>query len=232
MRNTLNAFVLIAGVLSAAPSFADTGFTATETKWLDAAEPVLDFAHDLGLPIDVVVLSKSEPNDVPLSMGVRNGRCKLMLSMRGNKDAENTLADVPLSRQVVMIEAMVAHEVAHCWRFVQGDWHQLPAGFTEVPDTVDNKELRAKKNEMRATRREEGYADLVALAWTLREHRSEYANVYTWLENVRHDQPMSGSYHDTRTWLKLAKDQTAFPTNDSPFEQVKELWAKGVRQDD
>ena len=232
MRHTLKAFVLVAGILSAAPSIADAQFTDIELKWLKAAEPVLDFARDRGLPIDVVVLPDSEPNDVPLSMGVRKGRCKLMLSMRGNKDAEATLADTPVAQHVVLIEAMVAHEVAHCWRFVQGDWHQLPAGFTEPTEAIDSKELHAKKKEMSATRREEGYADLVALAWTLREHRTEYSEVHDWLEHVRRDQPVKGSFHDTRTWLKLAKDQTVFPANDSPFEQVKDVWAKGVRIDD
>ncbi len=224
---------LAAGFLLATNSHATDDLNAVERKWLDAATPVLDFARDQGLPIDVVVVHDRNAGDVPLSMGVRQRRCKLVLAVRGDTEAEATLEGIPLDRHALLIEAMTAHEIAHCWRYVQGVWHTLPAGFTDAVDmlgAIDSAELRARKNEMRATRREEGFADLVALAWIRREHPESYADVHTWLERVRHDQPLSGSFHDTRVWLALAKEHDAFTQVGSPFEAVHDLWTKGLNR--
>jgi len=200
-----------------------------ENKWLAAAEPVLDFARDQGLPIDIVVRPKRVGNDIPVSLGVKDGRCKLVLSLRDHPDAEATLANVPVAKQGVVIEAMVAHEVAHCWRFSQGQWLKLPAGFMDAADSQADAALAQKQSQMRATRREEGFADLVALAWTRREHGADYRFVHNWLKSVRHDQPLEGSFHDTRVWLDLAVAPTAFTESDSLYQQVHALWTAGLR---
>jgi len=206
----------------------DTSLTTTETKWLEAADPVLAFAVAQGLPIDVVVRPRSEAGDVPFSVGVQDHRCKLILSMRNRADAELTLADVPASLHATLIEAMTAHEVAHCWRYIHGVWNTMPAGFVEPLSSNDNASLAGKKQQMRSTRREEAYADLVALAWTQQQHPAKYAEVYAWLLRLRQDQPVAGSYHDSRIWLDLAQDAKVFPTSATPFEQVQALWLKGL----
>lgn len=204
------------------------GLTDIETKWLDAADPVLSFAVAQGLPIDVVVRPNSDANQVPFSMGVQGGRCKLTLSMRGRADAEATLADVPAAQHALMIEAMTAHEVAHCWRYHSGMWNSLPAGFIEARDVVDNESIASKKREMRSIQREEAFADLVALAWTRQQHPTDYGRVHAWLEHVRNDQPVDGSYHDTRVWLALAHDAAVFKPADTLFDGVQEVWVKGL----
>jgi hypothetical protein len=208
---------------------AEVNLTQVEQKWLDAADPVLQYANEHGMQVDVVILPEATADDVPLSMGVREGRCKLVFALRGNPEAEATLTNVSSDRHALMIEAMAAHEIAHCWRYTQGAWHKLPAGFVEA---FDGKELQSRRNEMRATQREEGYADLVALAWTRQQHPESYGAVHDWLERVRREQPLPGSFHDTRAWLMLAKQQSAFADNSSPFEQVYELWMLGLRQEE
>jgi hypothetical protein len=218
-----------ATTLAHAEFAANAGLAPIETKWLTAAERVLDDARDQGLPIDIVVRPKRVGNDIPVSLGVKDGRCKLVLSLRDHPDAEATLAGVPLARHSILIEAMVAHEVAHCWRFSQGQWLKLPAGFTDAGDPLDDAASAQKKLQMRATRREEGFADLVALAWTRREHRTDYRFVHHWLQAVRQDQPLSGSFHDTRVWLDLAAAPTAFSDSDSLYQQVHALWTAGLR---
>jgi hypothetical protein len=91
---------------------------------------VLAYAkQELKLPLDITV-NPGAPNDVPLALG-ENGRCKLVLSMRGNPNAEDILNNVPAAQRPLMIEAMVAHEIGHCWRYVQGEWHVVPSGFEE-----------------------------------------------------------------------------------------------------
>jgi len=207
--------------------------TATETRWLNAASPVLAYAKTLQLPIDIIVQPKAGPNDVPLAMGFAGGRCKLVLSMRGNADAEAVLDDVADDERDVLIEAMTAHEVGHCWRYAQGNWHALPAGFTEVGrEFASDPALQALSKQMRETRREEGFSDLVALAWTQRHHPADYAHVHGWINRVRDAQPASHGSHDTRAWLKLATSSKVFGNDATPFDQAARVWSEGLLQDE
>ena len=207
--------------------------TATEIKWLHAGWPVLEYAQSQQLPIDIIVQPEVNLGDSPIAMTVENGRCQLVLSMRGNKDAEATLANVPSGQVNFVIEAMTAHEVAHCWRYMHGVWHTLPAGFVEASGAVgqDSKVMQLQQ-QMRETRREEGFADLVGLAWTWREHPEHYAMVHAWLEQIRNDQPVAGSYHDTRLWVQLARDSAVFANDASPFEQAGKVWNTGLRTEE
>jgi hypothetical protein len=213
----------------ASNAWAEGALTSVEMQWLRAGWPVLTYAEQQGLPIDIIAQPQAKPGDVPLAMGFDNGRCKLVLSMRGNPDAETMLANIPAAEVNAVIEAVTAHEVAHCWRYVRGVWHTLPSGFVEgSADLTNNLELAKQQQEMRETRREEGFADLVGLAWTSREHPDQYANVHAWFEQIRKNQPVAGSYHDTRVWVALAKDRAAFTAAATPFEQVQKLWDRGL----
>jgi len=203
--------------------------TSLETRWLSAAFPVLDYARRLALPIDIIVQPRARPNDVPMAMGFDGGRCKLVLSLRGNAGAEAQLAGVQEKAQGELIEAMTAHEIGHCWRYAQGAWHALPAGFVEVSKEIArDPALLAASREMRETRREEGYADLVALAWTRRHHPADYARVHAWLTQLRADQPVARNGHDTRTWVALARDGGRFGDAAHPFEDALPLWRDGL----
>lgn len=213
--------------------WADPNLTAIETKWLSAGSPVLDYADEQNLPVDIVVQTQSKSGDAPLALGVADGRCKLVLSMRGSPDAESILKDVKPSQVNTVIEAMFAHEIGHCWRYMHGVWHKLPAGFVEIgQDISDSKELLKERQEMRETRREEGFADLVGLAWTLHKHPEQYGQVYAWLQQARADQPVKGSYHDTRAWIDLAKNDSELSHGENPFDQALALWRKGLTIDE
>ena len=218
---------------SHAATAASADLTALEKRWLLASYPVLEYARSLPLPIDVVVQPQAGPDDVPLAMGFDQGRCKLVLSLRGNPDAEKVLAGVAPAGQGELIEAMAAHEIAHCWRYVQGAWHVLPAGFVEAgEETAADPSLLAASKAMREMRREEGYADLVALAWTRRNHPADYVRVHGWLDRVRAVQAVPRSGHDTRVWVKLAADGSRFGTAGKPFEDATSLWQDGLVTDD
>jgi hypothetical protein len=226
--------VLIGGCcLAAAHASSRPELTEIEFKWLKAGAPVLAYAKEQKLPVDIIVQPQAAAGEAPLAMGYVDGRCKLVLSMRGNAQAEAVLVDVPPTLAPIVIEAMVAHEVGHCWRYVQGAWHTLPAGFVDAAeDKQADQQLAEKRREMRDTRREEGLADLIGLAWTLKRHPELYPQVHAWLEKARADQPVPGSHHDTRVWVRLAKDRTAFPAAATPFEQAWALWQRGLRSDD
>lgn len=223
-KSTLPFLSALLPVLASAAQLTDV-----ETRWLSAGAPVLAYAKQLKLPIDIIVQPEAKPGDVPLAMGFDGGRCKLVLSMRGNPGAEDILASLPPAQRALMIEAMTAHEIGHCWRYAQGAWHMPPAGFVEQGgDGLADAELLKLTQELRETRREEGYSDLAALAWIQRSRPAEYAQVYGWLRQVRDAQPDGHSSHDTRAWLQLAADGAAFGIGGTPFDQAGALWGKGV----
>ncbi|SFC30213.1 hypothetical protein [Massilia yuzhufengensis] len=214
-----------------APALHAAELTALEQRWLSAAGPVLAYSQQLKLPIDITVQPQPRPGDVPLAMGFSNGRCKLVMSLRNNPDAETVLAGVPEAEQGALIEAMAAHEIAHCWRYAQGAWHALPAGFVETgKEIAADASLLAASKAMRETRREEGFADLAALAWTRRSNPGDYARVYRWLAGVRDKVAVPRSGHDTRVWVRLAGDGSPFGAAAAPFDDVGGLWREGLLQ--
>jgi len=235
MRNragtSFNAIAAIAFGLVALQARAGPELTPTETRWLELGKPVLGYALKQKLPLDVVVQPTARPGEPPLTLGFVDGRCKLVLSMRGNPEAETTLEAIEPELLGAVVEAMTAHELGHCWRYVHGAWHSLPAGFAaEVRETGDSRGTRLRR-EMRETRREEGYADLVGLAWTARQHPAQYARIHAWLTQLREHEPVAGSHHDTRAWVRLAGRPEAFADAATPFEQAHALWQRGLEDD-
>ncbi len=212
--------------------------TAQEARWIHAAAPVIAQARALKLPLDIIVQPQAGPDDVPLAMGFAAERCKLVLSMRGNPAAEAILEGIDEAQGDLMIETMTVHELAHCWRYAQGVWHALPAGFVETgEEQAASAGLLELARLQRQTRREEGYADLAALAWTQAHHPAQYGQVYTWLSHVRNEPPALHSAHDTRAWIRLAQDPVVFKAGERhqsqfEFDQVQALWQQGMLQDD
>lgn len=207
--------------LPLACAWASETLTPLEIEWIDASSPVLDYAEANTLPVDIIVQPTTGPNDVPIAMGFDGGRCKLVFSLRDNPQADSILVGVGAAQRALLMEVMVAHELTHCWRHINGQWRTLPAGFISAapPD------IRG----MQETRYEEGLADLVALAWTLRRHPRQYAEVHAWFQRIRAQQSVPGSHHDTRAWINLAANPDAFAPGATPFEQAYGLWERGLR---
>ncbi|MED5594235.1 hypothetical protein [Janthinobacterium sp. P210006] len=216
--------------LSPFPAAAAARLTDLENRWLQAGQPVIAFARAQGLPIDIIVQPQDAPGAVPLALGYEAGRCKLVLSLRGNAQAEGVLQEVLPARRGVMMEAMMAHEIGHCQRYAQGDWHALPRGFVEPPSMQRGKQAQLAQ-ELRETRREEAYADLVALAWMHGRHPGQYQEVLAWMRGVRAGGDSAGASHATQAWLALADGDGAFDGSASPFEQAQVLWRKGLSGD-
>ena len=227
LKPLLSLALALAPLITSAASLTDL-----EVRWLKAAGPVLAYARQIKLPIDITVQPKAGPNDVAMAMGFLDGRCKLVISLRGNPNAEKVLAGVPESEQSILIEAMAAHEIGHCWRKAQGVWHALPSGFVETGRQSADAASLAEAKAMRETRREEGFSDLVALAWTKRHHPGSYARVYAWLASVRAHQPAARSGHDTRVWVRLARDSAVFERAATPFDDVGRVWREGLLEDE
>ncbi|HEY0817175.1 MAG TPA: hypothetical protein VGD46_00255 [Rhizobacter sp.] len=234
-KPALNALPLLCALacalLAPARAAADSGLTELEQRWLRLAWPVVTYARQQALPLDIVVQPQPAAGEAPLAMAYVDGRCKLVLTLRGNPEAESTLHAIPAPLLVPVVEAMAAHELGHCWRYVRGAWHTVPAGFTpprELRET-DDATLRQQWQHMQHTRREEGYADLVGLAWTQHRHPQHYPAVHAWLSRFRDDGGPAGNHHDTLAWVRLAADPSAFTAAATPFEAAWPLWQAGLR---
>ena len=220
---------VVAGAFIFGPATGVVDLTATERTWLEAALPVLSYAREQNLPLDIVVQPQPTPGETPMGMAYIDGRCKLVLSMRGNPEAAATLDRIPPDLVGPVVEAITAHELGHCWRHSRQSWGTLPAGLQATPlGGRLTPEQIALLVEMWRTRQEEAYADLVGLAWTLRRHPGRYAEVHAWHVRLRAEQAVDTGPHDTRVWVRLAGDPAGFPPATSIFEQAEPLWTAGL----
>ena len=220
---------LAAALACAGASGMAAELSATELVWLRAAAPVLAYARAQQLPLHVVVQPQDTPGQTPIGLAFIEGRCVLVLSMRGNPEAQATLDRMPAGLQGPVIEAITAHELGHCWRHLRQTWGTLPSGLVELSgfnQVTAEQEVLLK--DMWRTRREEGFADLVGLAWTLQQHPAHYAAVHAWHVRERAQQPVDTGPHDTRVWIRLARDVAGFTPAASIFERVGALWQAGL----
>jgi hypothetical protein len=228
LRAALFGTLILSGLSAQA-----AGLTPLEQRWIAGMSPVLQHAKTSGMPIDIVVQPQDAPDAAPLALGFKDGRCKLVLSLRGNPEGEATMQRLPTGLEDSALELMAAHELGHCRRYLDGAWFNLPAGFsaTPVPEGL-SPDLQRAYLSMKSARREEGYGDLVALGWTAQRHPDQYAALHAWLVQERSRDLLPGSHHDTLTWIKLASDPKALGSAPSMFEAALPLWQSGLNVDE
>jgi hypothetical protein len=210
---------------------AAADLTALEARWLKGVWPLVSYARKAMIPLDIVVQPQPSPEAAPLALAFVGGRCKLVLSMRGNPQASSMIEAIAPDLLDATLELMAAHELGHCHRYLAGVWHGLPAGFaSRVPSEV-GPDLRVAYAAMQAARREEGYADLVGLAWARQQHPELYPRLYAWLVAERSTDLVPGSHHDTLAWVRLVDDGTAL-LDASIFVGAHALWEAGFRAGD
>ena len=207
-----------------------TDLTPLETRWLQGVWPVVLHARQgLALPLDLVVQPQDSPGAAPLALGYDEGRCKLVFSMRGNPEGQRQIDKLEPELRAAVLELMAAHELGHCRRYLDGAWYRPPAGFVAAREPVGlTPDLRQAWLDMRSTRREEGYGDLVGLAWTSQHHPELYARLHAWLVAERSAALVPGSHHDTLDWLALARDRESFQ-GDTIFEAADRLWQRALK---
>lgn len=199
--------------------------TTTEQQWLTAAMPVVAYARSQALPVDIVIQPQAGAGLSPVAMGLQDGRCKLVFTMRGNPAMDHLAASIPAGLFTAVAEAVIAHEIAHCWRRVHGAWARLPGDI----EARDSGETDLQRREMHATRREEGFADLFGLAWTLQRRPQHYAQVQAWLLATREDVSVEGEHHDTRLWVRLAARPDVFVSHMPLLDQAAMAWRMGLQ---
>lgn len=229
MRTLLLASsVFFAAVLSASACHA-ADLTATETRWLQGVWPVVTFARQTGVPLDIVVQPQPAPGAAPLAMAFVGGRCKLVLSMRGNSEALATLERIEPELLGATLELMAAHELGHCRRYLDGVWYVLPSGFVANSTAQRDAESVDLHEPISAARREEGYGDLVGLAWAQQYHPQLYARLWAWLVAERSNDRVAGADHDTLAWVRLAAPDLVVQSV-SIFDRAARLWRAGLAE--
>jgi hypothetical protein len=208
---------------------AAADLTALEQRWLKGAWPVLQHAKASGLPLDVVVQPQNADGLAPLAMAFIDGRCKLVLSTRGNAAAQTMLDTVAPELHDAALELMAAHELGHCLRHMSGRWQVRPLNFAPSYPIALSDAQRVDYAQMQATRLEEGFADLAGLAWIRHARPAQYTPLYRWLVRERVSELLPGSHHDTLAWLRLVEDPNAL-AGETPFARVTDLWLVGVEQ--
>jgi hypothetical protein len=229
LRAGLVLFMLTSAGSQGALAAGESSLTVQETYWLQSALPVLTYAKEMGLPISITVQPQAAPEATPVALGMANGVCKLIFSMRGNEIVGTLLEGVPTGEQGFMIEAIIAHEIGHCWRHIRSKWNSVPDGYKEP---AEKKGIRADLlvdiKAARVQQREEGYADLVALFWIKKNHPSAFAEVYEWLLNKREKTAAQSIYNTNNTteFLKSVRGMMTIDTNETPFDRAQVVWEK------
>lgn len=228
LRRLFPALALVCVALSHTAHAAD--LTPLEMRWLQGVAPVVGHARQaLALPLDIVVQPQDAPGVAPLALGFVDGRCKLVLSMRGNPEGQRQIDALTPELRGPALELMAAHELGHCRRYLDGAWHGVPAGFVaaKAPETLAP-DLQQAWLDMRSTRREEAYGDLVGLAWAQARHPALYAKLHAWLVAERSADLVPGSHHDTLDWLALARNPAVLEGR-TMFEGADRVWARGLK---
>jgi hypothetical protein len=231
MMKSLVALTLLCGSTWAC---SQAGLTEQESRWLEAAGPVLMHARqEWLLPVDVLVQTQEALPYAPISTGLMNGRCKLVFAMRSNAALDEPMQALAPELFNAVAQAIVAHEVAHCWRMTRGAANSnISYGFISRAKAVNSKGWFSHDlQNIRESRLEEGFADLFGLAWTQQQHPQHYEQVHAWLSIKRESQRTPGGEHDTLAWLRLAKDPIIFKTEGSALDQVMGPWRQGLTDD-
>jgi hypothetical protein len=217
------AIATLVALLAFAPRAGAAELTALETRWIEGIWPVVRFAREEKLPLDVIVQPQDEPDAPPLALGYVDGRCKLVLSMRGNAEAQATLDRIDADLVDAALELMAAHELGHCRRYLDGTWFGGSAGFA-ADDAASG---RSGAGEQAAIRREEAYADLVGLGWVRAHRPGDYRRLHAWLVDERTRELVPGGTHDTLAWIRLAGDADALADR-SIFAAAARLWSAAL----
>ena len=216
------AIATLVALLAVAPTARAAELTALETRWIEGIWPVVRFAREQKLPLDVIVQPQDEPDAPPLALGYVDGRCKLVLSMRGNAEAQATLDRIDADLVDAALELMAAHELGHCRRYLDGTWYGGSARFA-----ADEPAAAPRASEQAAVRREEAYADLVGLGWARAHRPRQYARLHAWLVDERARELVPGGAHDTLAWIRLAGDAEAL-AGGSIFVAAARLWSAAL----
>lgn len=192
----LRLFLLLAvllAVLLAAPVQAQTA-----PSWEQVATEMVQRPEFAALPLQIQVQRERPGRGSPAEMQLQSGQCILHLRTRDNPLADILLTQAAPEDRTLWLQAVIAHEFAHCWRW-QGDdpaMQQLVA----LMGTAGT-DARAARQVQRQLGREESFADVAALAWVAQAAPQRLGAILTAFQRLRGNTRLSTGPHDTRAAL-------------------------------
>jgi phage major head subunit gpT-like protein len=182
----------LAVVALALSTTAAAQVTPDEQRWIDAFQPVWRAGKSAGISSTVAVISDARKGSSPVAARwiADKAQCQLVLQVRGNPFSKQIIAGVAQQDVPAVLEAIMAHEFAHC---MQG------RADVRYDSEVDY----------------EAQADLFALVWTQQrnpQHLSAVFEFFLRLRGIDHDG--SGS-HNTRAVLARTGIPQATPDADA-----------------
>lgn len=190
---------------------------AEATDWEVVAADLLRQPGFKALPIRIA----TSTGRAPAEMQVGGGRCVLHLRTRGNPVAELLLRQADPEDRGVWMQAILVHEIAHCWRW-QGQDAALQQ-FAALIGTAghDARQLDAVHQRMRD---EESFADVAAMAWVAQTAPVQFEAVLGAFERLRGSATLSAGAHDTRAALDRVRRE-GFAPGQAPFDAAQTLLA-------
>ncbi|WP_338416014.1 hypothetical protein [uncultured Sphaerotilus sp.] len=188
---------------------------AEATDWEVVAADLLRQPGFKALPIRIV----TSTGHAPAEMQIGGGRCVLHLRTRGNPVAELLLRQAAPEDRRVWMQAILVHEIAHCWRW-QGQDAALQQ-FAALIGTAGRDSRRLDEVHQRM-RDEETFADVAALAWVAQAAPAQFDAVLGAFERLRGNVTLSAGAHDTRAALDRVRRE-GFAPGLAPFDAARAL---------
>lgn len=157
----------------------------------------------------------------PAEMQIGGGRCVLHLRTRDNPVARLLLRQAAPGDRRIWMQAILVHEIAHCWRWQGQDAALLQ--FAALIGTAGHDTRRLDEVHQRL-RDEESFADVAALAWVAQTAPAQFEAVLGAFERLRGNVTLSAGAHDTRAALDRVRRE-GFAPGLLPFDAARALLA-------
>lgn len=186
---------------------------APAPDWYQVATDMLQRPEFAYLPLELKLIQGVPLGGSPVEMRLQTDRCTLQLRTRRNPVAEVLLAQAAPQDRTLWMQAVIVHEIAHCWRSREDDFAlERLAALTSSASTADATQSARIR---RALQIEESFADVAALAWIQQAAPERLENLLAVFERLRNHPSLSSGAHDTRAALARVRRGELPP--DQPF---------------
>ncbi|MBP8270303.1 MAG: hypothetical protein KAX42_00375 [Sphaerotilus sp.] len=192
---------------------------AAAQDWEQVAAELLQRPEFKALPLQIRTTRVQSLGGSPIEVELQTGLCMLHLRTRGHPATTQLLALAPRQDHTLWMQAILVHEIAHCWRW-QEDAPALQklAALTSHPQA----DPRTVRQAVRQHQREEAFADVAALAWVQRVAPEHFQSLLDTFQRLRSDLRLSVGAHDTRLALERVR-RVGFPPGVPPFQAASML---------
>ena len=189
---------------------------AAAQDWEQVAAGMLQRPEFEALPLQILPPRGQSLGGSPVEMQFQSGQCLLKLRTRGNPVAEWLLAQAQPEDRTLWMQAVLVHEIAHCWRWQQAHDPSLQQLATLMASPGARTDAAVARQVQRQLGQEEAFADVVALAWVAGAAPQRFEAILQAFQRLRSDPRLSAGPHDTRAALQRVQRE-GIPTGRSVF---------------